>query len=342
MNNEETKNEVTKVDAAKVEKSKIEQLTPEQEAKFKTYVDKYVEIGLTTKKRTLADAIIDFSMFQSTIMKEAAKPVILLDSPIECWVAVCQLNGLNNSNGGYDTELWNRVKNTITNQFQQQDVKLDIPAVDGYASELTFVWPYFDCQFWSGWLSFFEFMKNEVGIQYEVNAEYDTFKSCIGYGMVFPVELACIVCQPFSEIHRNKSGLHNERGPALSYNGMNDVYALNGVTMDKVYVMTPANEITAEMVMKETNVEVRRELIKKVGIERLFSDLPHKLLDKRDNYELYSIDLSEEVKDARYLKMVNPSIGCFHLEGVAPDITTVKDALLWRNQNLFVDAEILT
>jgi hypothetical protein len=326
----------------KNESVKIEKLTSEQEAKFKFYVDKYVDTGLTTKKRTLEDAIIDFSMFQSKVLKESVKPIILLDSPVECWVAVCQLNGLNNSNGGYDTALWNRVKNTISNQLKQQDVILIIKDVDGNASELKFVWPYFDCQFWSGWLSFFEFMKTEVGIQYDVNTEYEAFKSCAGYGMVFPVELACVVCQPFSEIHRNKSGLHNERGVALSYNGMNEIYALNGVTMKKEYVMTPANEITAETVMKETNVEVRRELIKKVGIERLFNDLPHKLLDKRDNYELYSIDLSDEVKDARYLKMVNPSIGCFHLEGVAPDIMTVKDALLWRNQNLFVDAEILT
>jgi hypothetical protein len=65
-------------------------------------------------------------------------------------------------------------------------------------------------------------------------------------------------------------------------------------------------------------------------------------LDRQNEYELYSIELSEEVKDARYLKMTNPSIGCFHMEGVAPEINNVKEALLWRNEQMFENAEVLT
>jgi hypothetical protein len=94
--------------------------------------------------------------------------------------------------------------------------------------------------------------------------------------------------------------------------------------------------------LKETNVEVRRELLRKIGVDRLISDLPHKLLQSRGNYELYSIDLSDELKDAKYLKMLNPSIGTYHVEGVAPEIETIEQALNWRNQNLFENAEILT
>ena len=106
--------------------------------------------------------------------------------------------------------------------------------------------------------------------------------------------------------------------------------------------MTPANELKAETILKETNVEIRRELLRKVGIERLLNDLPHKLLEKCGNYELYSIDLSDDITNAKFLKMVNASIGCFHLEGLDPSINTISEALFWRNQNLFENAEVLT
>jgi hypothetical protein len=185
-------------------------------------------------------------------------------------------------------------------------------------------------------------VSNELGITFANDNKYQALKACVGYGMVFPLDELCIVCQPPTQIHKNASGLHNENGPAVSYGGENEIYALNGVVMSKDYVMTPAHEILSETILKESNAEVRRELIRKVGIEKMLTSLPHKLLEKRGNYELYSLNLSDEVKDARYLKMTNPSIGVFHLEGVAPEISTIDAALNWRNQNMFTDAEVLT
>lgn len=42
-----------------------------------------------------------------------------------------------------------------------------------------------------------------------------------------------------------------------------------------------------------------------------------------------------------YLKMKNPSIATYHLEGVAPEIRTVQEALDWRNQTK-IRPEVLT
>ena len=58
--------------------------------------------------------------------------------------------------------------------------------------------------------------------------------------------------------------------------------------MPKELVMTPASKLSLKKIMGEKNAEIRRELIRKVGIERVMDLMPHKLLDKRDNYELYS------------------------------------------------------
>ena len=284
----------------------IEALTKTQESKMSEYVSKWTELGLITTPRTITDAKIDFFKFQQLVLKKD-KPteVILVNSPLEANKKIKEL------------------------YFKDTD-------------KMKCFYSYFDCQYWAGWFSFYEFMEKEVGIKYDNKAEYDAMCACSGYGMVYPLDDICIVVQPPTIIKKNASGLHCEDGAALSYNGDNEIYALNGVVMPKEYVLTPSHKITSEMIFKETNVEIRRELIRKVGLEQVFERMPHKLLDTQGNYELYSIDLSEEVKDARYLKMTNPSIQVFHIEGVAPEIATVKDALKWRNQNMFENADVLT
>ena len=287
----------------------ITELTKEQEAKMPQYVEKWTKLGLTTTRRTLKDAKRDFSNFYTLILKKPVPSEILIcDSPESSWKEICKF----------------------------------LSAKEGRNVDISFIYPYFDCQFWAQWTAFYDFMKVELGVTYENDAEYEALKACQGYGMVFPLDEICVVCQPPNIIKRRGDILHCEDGPALTYSGDNEIYALNGVVMKKEYVMTPAEQLSPKEVLKETNAEIRRELLRKIGIERMLGELPSKVLDKRGNYELYSIELSPEIKDARYLKMTNPSIGVFHLEGVAPEISTVKEALEWRNEKWFTDAEVLT
>ena len=73
----------------------------------------------------------------------------------------------------------------------------------------------------------------------------------------------------------------------------------------------------------------------------MLAKLPHKVMDKRGDYEVLSVNFPG-LSDARYLKMINPSIGTFHIEGITRDENTVEKALNKRNQHWFTDAEILT
>jgi hypothetical protein len=54
------------------------------------------------------------------------------------------------------------------------------------------------------------------------------------------------------------------------------------------------------------------------------------VLDTKGDYSLLSVELSETIKKARFLKMKNPSIGIWHLEGVARECETVQQAINWR------------
>ena len=117
------------------------------------------------------------------------------------------------------------------------------------------------------------------------------------------------------------------------------VYALHGVRMKPEYVMTAAEKLDPIAILQESNVDQRRELIRKLGIEMMLSHLPHGVLDKSGNYELLKIDFPGLAENTRYLKMLNPSIGVWHLEGVERECQTVQQAINWRAGKLAADKD---
>lgn len=53
-------------------------------------------------------------------------------------------------------------------------------------------------------------------------------------------------------------------------------------------------------------------------------------IDTYKSYELILLDMGDK-RDRPYLKMVNPSIGVTHIEGVPKGTKTVKEAICFRN-----------
>ena len=109
-----------------------------------------------------------------------------------------------------------------------------------------------------------------------------------------------------------------------------ELYSLHGVRLPAHWVLTPAHAISPQSVLAEKNVDIRRELIRKIGIESMLTALPHKVLDTEGNYQLIRIDFPDGPQDTRYLKMLNPSINVYHLEGVERECNTVQEAKNWR------------
>jgi hypothetical protein len=127
--------------------------------------------------------------------------------------------------------------------------------------------------------------------------------------------------------------LHSDDGPAVSWPGGEEQYFfLNGVHVPRELVESPANEIDPRILLSERNTEVRREIVRKVGIERVCAALNAQCVDRAGNYELLLLDL-QDGRMRPFLKMKNPSVGVYHIEGVAPHCLTVAEALAWRNQS---------
>ena len=369
---------------------KISKLTIAQTKKMAEYVKIWTEKGLTTNQKSHYDAVRDFTAFQKHVLKmENPAPVVLLNSPNECWMAImiastlsdCDVNQVASQVvsqvrsqvvnqvrsqvvnqvedqvwsqvlNQVESQVWSQVGNQVGDQVVSQVVSQVRSQVGNQVGDQVRIqvlnqvgnqkitYPYFDCQYWASWFSFYEFARNELAISFTNSIEYESFLNCHSYGMVWPLKNLCVVCQPPTVINKNSRGLHCENGPALSYNGQNEIYALNGVTVPKELVLTSSEDLSIDFFKNEKNADVKAEFVRKFGIERMLD--MGKLLDTFENYpnqkdydwwwksqyELY--DMSKcfaDIPYQPYLKMMNQTTKIWHMEAVSPSCRTLKDAI---------------
>jgi hypothetical protein len=279
-------------------------MTPEQKAQLDVYAERFIELGCTTKPVELdqATSIID-GVYKKILQKPVPK-VELAEGPISAW------------------------KRVVEHERRPEDGD----------EQPGFIWPYLDGQFSAGYFAWVTFMKEVMDQKLPEGTE--EYLATIGLGPIYPLDTLCVVCQTPLAFHRNRNGLHKDGGPAIEYRDGLKIWALNGVRVEKWLAETPAEQLDPQEFAKITNVEIRREFIRKVGIERLVEKLGAEVVDTQDNYELLLVNLGGETGKWPYLKMKNPSIGVYHLEAVDKDIKTVKKALEWRNQSAIAPSQL--
>lgn len=195
---------------------------------------------------------------------------------------------------------------------------------------------YLGCGYDSGWTAFYDFFQR-IGIEYDKEWKFDIWKEFILNSGVFATVLcenvAFVCIRPCTVKTNSNDDLHCENGPAIAWGDGYCEYALNGVWMTEELVMTPSNKLDSKIILREQNAEVRREIVRKIGAEKICKDLGADCINKSSDgiYELLVLNMGDG-RRRPYLKMINPSIGTYHIEGVHPDCKTVEDALNWRNQ----------
>jgi hypothetical protein len=150
-----------------------------------------------------------------------------------------------------------------------------------------------------------------------------------------PHKQICWISERHNVVRLNsRNRLHCETGPALAYPDGWSIFALNGIRMKPEYVLTPAADLTPETILKEQSVDIRRELIRKVGVQRLIHH--GREIEQAGTYKL--VDMSPVFTSVRYaphLLMLNPSVSdTWHLEGVGPECQTIEQAINWRAGNI--------
>jgi len=178
-----------------------------------------------------------------------------------------------------------------------------------------------------------DYFRSVCGLVRETDKVIGYFEQAQAANWYLPHENICWVSERHNILRlNNRNRLHCETGPALEYPDGWSIYALNGVVVKPEYALTPGDQLDPGTILKEKNVDVRRELLRKVGIIRMVGY--GKEIDRRDNYRL--IDMSRIFKGSRlryapYLLMQSPSIdGAPQLKGVSPECHTVEQAINWR------------
>lgn len=193
------------------------------------------------------------------------------------------------------------------------------------------------------WCSYYDFFR-EIGVLKCKDFErYREFIFGSGVSMsIYEASIAIVCPNPSYAMLNDNFQLHCPDGPSISWEDGYKLYFLNGVRVSEVFFM-PDHEIDPILLLKEKNAEARREIIRRLGIEKVIQSLGTEVIDRRGDYELLTLDIPGMKNRPTYLKMLNPSVKVWHIEGVPPHIKTCEEALAWRDSELrYIIPEQLT
>lgn len=149
-------------------------------------------------------------------------------------------------------------------------------------------------------------------------------------GLGFLIDMGdFMICCTRPVAHRDERGfLHNESGPAIDWEGTKKYY-IHNVEVPENCVENPAS-ITLEQINKESNAEVKRILIDRMGWDKYLTGINAKVLDSRQN----EIDSThEELMDGgefgRILIGHCPSTGRMYSMRVPREVNTCVEAQKW-------------
>lgn len=298
------------------EKKKITKLTPKQEEELVEYREKWLKIGLSTEAGDFKRAEKAIAKLYEKIGEKFPTDVRYMSSPLAAEDEINRING-------------------TPKKFNS-----------------TYFWGSQE----SYWIAFYLFCQH-IGVEYKgedselLGYWAEIAQSCSWW---YPFKEACFICDRPQEIHmlEDNRTLHNEDGMAVRFRDGFGFYALNGVRVPDWIVTTPSNELDARRILALDNVEQRTQGIKKAGIHNFLEHFNAKKIHRWNDYELFLLTI-EGNEVGPYLKMVNPSTGEIHVEGVGdaekyefkdPTIDTCQKALAWRvNQTgEYVEPKLLT
>lgn len=350
----------------------IDKLTPEQEALVSVYTKKWLDSGYNTQPLNIEEATKSINWLYKFSGQE--KPVIVFcDSPLQAQLMVnllqrkgmrtliLALDGTKESSAKlystlsatllqkFDSQVVGALVNSLENNMQQPAIAKIFGKIseDVQGDNLEFNYIFSSLQE-SYWIGFYDYILNVLFP--ERRQEFETFnKECISMAhnihTIIPFKGLCFASERPTSIKlkelNNQFLLHNENGACLEYKDGYKFYALNGVRMPDWVLSTPKEQLKSEDILAITNAEQRMLAMKHKGLGHFFSDLECKVIDKFETYELTLVNLNGE--NCEFLKMVNPSTGEIHLEGVQPGIKTVREALAWRNGlDFYIKPDVLT
>lgn len=292
-------------------KKTVTGLTEKQRARMPAYVEKWIKIGCDTGRidRAFARSHVQY-LYTKILDKSEVPPIFFCRSPKEAWQTVCFL---------------------LEAALEGVSITEDMPIGRAEKLKLDFVYPYMDGSFFVGYFAFYDFLFSETSVtplSGELLERYNWYRDTTQLSLIYPLKEFCVLSEKPIKVKMRNGVLHADGESALEYSDGFSLYMLNGVQVPKAVALTPWDKLDPHLILTEKNAEVRREIVRKIGIERICAKLNAKVLDREgEMYELLELSSGENRASYPFLKMLNPSIGCYHIEGVPVGTKTVKQAL---------------
>lgn len=191
----------------------------------------------------------------------------------------------------------------------------------------------------SGWTAFYDyFLTIGINCNDKIKNKFLIWKNFILNSGVYYTKMydtTCYVCRKPNSVNKNTNKqLHCENGPAMKWRDGYSIYALNGIIVPKEIVTTPAEMLDPNLILNEQNVDIQREIIKKIGADIVLKKLNAKALDiwidpnTNCKYELMRLKAGE--LDRIYLYYEHASIpGYFYAMPVPPECSKAMHARAW-------------
>ncbi|MGW8324130.1 MAG: DUF6745 domain-containing protein [Desulfobacterales bacterium] len=181
------------------------------------------------------------------------------------------------------------------------------------------------------WLGFYDYFNNVLKLELQTEKLAGLWMIAQSAGWFLPHENICWISERHDVCKLKNGIIHCDGGPAIHYPDGFSVWALNGVRVPEYIAITQAEKIDPELIIKEKNAEVRREIVRKIGIERVCQKLSIDTIDTGLDYvnnkcELLKLNIHGDTH--KYIKLINPSVPeIYHIEGVPVECENIDQAL---------------
>lgn len=283
----------------------INSLTPEQEAKIPEYLAEFLKLGISTTPCNRAEAESAISDSYDFLGLKRPTQFLWVDSPKEGAIAAYMVENRK------DLAKTKKIPAKVLKNLSSQTISASRGSHESF------------------WVSFYCFINEVLDVKKTVGADIAR-RIVTNCGWYWTFENLVIISEKPTSLNFNADQrLHKETGPAILYKDGFAVYSLNGVRMPSWIFDVPKENLSSKKILALENAEQRMQAMKLKGLGHFFSELSTKEIDAEGDYKLLLVDLFGE--QCEFLKMVNPSTGEIHLEGVPPGTKSVDEARAWRN-----------
>ena len=301
---------------------KITKITNDQRARFPEWVEKWIQLGLSTEPadfdRATAAALRAYELCnlgRPSVVLRMGSPYSATLGGILAWGFLRAF-----AKEGVGSQVESQVESQVGSQVRGQ-VGSGIYNDRGGA-------------FWAAWCAYVAYLRDVLGwddpVLERFRVDEDLATSC---GWAWWHENVLAISDRPSEIHRDTEGrLHNPSGPSIVYRDGWALHHVNGVAVPADVIEQP-DSLTVDRIDGEQNTEVRRVMVDRYGAGRYLENAGAQEIDRSRFGTLYRREMGDDeplvmVRVRNSTPEPDGSIKDYFLR-VPPEMRTAIEAVAW-------------